>query len=74
MTNNSQRLKTYRNRMKAAGFSQMTIWVHPDLLAELQRIRTRDECYGRTLERLLLNEVRRRPGDHWWKRLKSTQK
>jgi len=49
--------------MKAAGFRRVAYWLHPDLAELLERERTASECNGRTLERLLLGEARRRPGE-----------
>ena len=60
-TTNAQRLKTYKVRMKQAGFKRLSIWVHPDLAAKLMTERRLCECTGRTLERLLLGEAKRRP-------------
>lgn len=60
-TTNADRLKTYKTRMKRAGFRRLSIWVHPDLAAKLTDERQTHECMGRTLERLLLGEPKKRP-------------
>jgi hypothetical protein len=60
-TTNAERLKTYKVRMKGAGFKRLSIWVHPDLAAHLAAERAQGECMGRTLERLALGEARKRP-------------
>jgi hypothetical protein len=66
-TTNGERLKAHKAKMRAAGFRRLSIWVHPDLVAELARRRGPGECGGRTLERLLLGEARQRPG--YWERV-----
>ncbi len=60
-TTNADRLKTYKTRMKQAGFKRLSIWVHPELAAKLEVERGLGECTGRTLERLLLGEAKKRP-------------
>lgn len=60
-TTNADRLKTYKARMKGAGFKRLSIWVHPDLVAHLNAEGKSSECTGRTIERLLLGEARKRP-------------
>lgn len=71
MTNNADRLKTYRQRMKAAGFVQLNFWLHPEALAALNQKRTPSDCYGRVLERLLLSEDMPRP---WQLEMKTRQR
>lgn len=63
-TKNGERLKAYKARMKAAGFRRLSCWLHPDLVAEIDRQKMPGECRGRTLERLLLGGARRRPS-YW---------
>lgn len=58
---NADRLRTYKAKMKNAGFKRLSIYVHPELTAFLERERKPHECGGRTLERLLLGEARKRP-------------
>lgn len=70
-TNNADRLKTYRQRMKAAGFVQLNLWLHPDALAALNKERTTSDCYGRLLERLLVGEPKPRP---WQLEMKARQR
>lgn len=60
-TTNAQRLKTYKTRMKQASFKRLSVWVHPDLASKLDAERRQGECTGRTLERLLLGEAKKRP-------------
>ncbi len=60
-TTNAERLKTYKLKMKDAGFKRLSVYVHPELAALLERERKSSECGGRTLERLLLGESRKRP-------------
>ena len=60
-TTNADRLKVYKVRMKQSGFKRLSIYVHPDLVEFLNRARKSNECGGRTLERLLLGEARKRP-------------
>lgn len=62
-TSNAGRIARYRERMRAAGFRRLSVWLHPELMALLERERTPSECYGRTLERLLLGQAGRRPGE-----------
>lgn len=61
MTTNNERVKRYKERMKAAGFRRLDAWVTPELFARLERERQSWECYGRVLERLLLGESVARP-------------
>ena len=60
-TTNAERLKTHKTRMKRSGFKRLSVWVHPDLAEKLTKERMQGECTGRTLERLLLGEAKRRP-------------
>jgi hypothetical protein len=60
-TTNAERLKKYKTKMAVGGFKRLSIWTHPDLIAFLGAKRKPYECYGRTLERLLLGEDRPRP-------------
>lgn len=60
-TTNAERLKVYKGRMKEAGFKRLSIWVHPDLAAHLDNERKPSECTGRTVERLVLGEAKKRP-------------
>lgn len=61
MTTNAERLKTYKAKMKEAGFKRLSVYVHPDLAAFLEAERKPHECGGRALERLLLGDARKRP-------------
>lgn len=60
-TTNAERLRTYKAKMKKAGFKRLSIYVHPDFAVFLERERKSNECGGRTLERLLLGQARKRP-------------
>jgi hypothetical protein len=60
-TTNAERLKRYKTRMKREGFKRLSIWVHPELAARLVAERGCGECTGRTLERLLLGQAKKRP-------------
>lgn len=60
-TTNADRLRVYKAKMKEAGFKRLSIYVHPELAAFLELERKPYECGGRTLERLLLGEARKRP-------------
>jgi hypothetical protein len=60
-TTNADRLKTYKKRMKQSGFKRLSVWVHPDLAAKLTAECGQGECTGRTLERLILGEAKKRP-------------
>lgn len=60
-TTNAERLRVYKAKMKEAGFKRLSVYVHPDLAAFLERERKSNECGGRALERLLLGEARKRP-------------
>lgn len=60
-TTNADRLKTYKTRMKRAGFKRLSVWVHPELAQKLTKEREQGECGGRTLERLVLGEAQPRP-------------
>ncbi|SOY48373.1 conserved hypothetical protein [Cupriavidus taiwanensis] len=61
---NAKRLEAYKAKMRAAGFKRLSVWVCPELAAMLAAERKPHECGGRTLERLLLGEARKRP-DYW---------
>lgn len=61
---NAERLAQYKGRMRAAGFKRLSVWVCPELAAMLVTERKLHECGGRTLERLLLGEARKRP-NYW---------
>jgi hypothetical protein len=61
---NSIRLAAHKNRLRSAGFLRLSCWLHPDLVAELERQRMPGECRGRTLERLILGVARSRPS-YW---------
>lgn len=63
---NAERLKKYKARMRAAGFSPLSVWVCPELVKMLAMERRPAECRGRVLERLLLGEARMRP-EFWAK-------
>lgn len=60
-TTNAERLQVYKAKMKRAGFKRLSVYVHPELAAFLEQERKSHECGGRTLERLLLGEARKRP-------------
>ena len=60
-----ENLKRHHARMRDAGFKRLAYWVHPDLLAEIRKLRKPAECGGRTLERLLLGTAKPRP--EFWK-------
>jgi hypothetical protein len=60
-TTNAQRLKVYKDRMQQSGFKRLSLYVHPDLAALLKAKARPGDCGGRTLERLLLGEARKRP-------------
>jgi hypothetical protein len=60
-TTNADRLKVYKSRMQQSGFKRLSLYVHPELAALLKAKRKQGECGGRTLERLLLGEARKRP-------------
>lgn len=61
---NAERLEQYKGKMRAAGFKRISVWVCPELAAMLEVERQPHECGGRTLERLLLGEAKKRP-DYW---------
>lgn len=61
---NGERLAKYKGKMRAAGFMRLSVWVCPELAMMLAAERKPHECGGRTLERLLLGEARKRP-DYW---------
>jgi G:T-mismatch repair DNA endonuclease (very short patch repair protein) len=58
---NAERLAQYKEKMRAAGFKRLSVWVCPELALMLTAERKQHECGGRTLERLLLGESRKRP-------------
>jgi len=60
-TTNAQRLKVYKTRMKQSGFKRLSVWVHPELASMLASSRKQGECTGRTLERLILGQAKKRP-------------
>ena len=60
-TTNADRLKAYKAKMKEAGFTRLSVYVHPDLVAYLDAERRPNECGGRVLERLLLGSAMKRP-------------
>jgi hypothetical protein len=60
-TTNAERLALYMRRMKKAGFRRISIWVSGELAEMLKKERNSWECGGRTLERLLLGEAKKRP-------------
>jgi hypothetical protein len=60
-TTNAERLRTYKLKMKEAGFKRLSVYVHPELATLLEQERKSSECGGRTLERLLLGKARKRP-------------
>jgi hypothetical protein len=62
-TTNAQRLRRYKQRMKGNGFRRLSIWVHQELLQVIHENRGSNECYGRTLERLILEKQKKRHGD-----------
>ncbi len=61
LTTSAERLALYKRRMKKAGFRRISVWVSGELAEKLARERGPGECGGRTLERLLLGEVAKRP-------------
>jgi hypothetical protein len=60
-TTNAERLRVYKAKMKQEGFKRLSVYVHPELAIYLKKKRKPQECQGRTLERLLLGEARKRP-------------
>jgi hypothetical protein len=60
-TTNAERLRIYKAKMKQAGFTRLSVYVHPELVSFLNRKREPSECGGRTLERLLLGAAKERP-------------
>jgi hypothetical protein len=60
-TTNAERLGLYKRRMKNAGFRRISIWVSGELAEMLAKECKTWECTGRTLERLLLGEAKKRP-------------
>jgi hypothetical protein len=57
----AERLALYKRRMKKAGFRRISVWVSGELAEKLEKDRGQGECGGRTLERLLLGKVAKRP-------------
>lgn len=57
----AERLALYKRRMKKAGFRRISVWVSGDLANKLAKERGPGECGGRTLERLLIGKVEKRP-------------
>lgn len=60
-TTNAKRLRICKAKMKQAGFTRLSVYVHPELAAFLNRERQPYECGGRALERLLLGAAKERP-------------
>jgi hypothetical protein len=60
-TTNAERLRIYKAKMKQAGFTRLSVYVHPELVAFLNCERGPSECGGRALERLLLGAAKKRP-------------
>lgn len=60
-TTNAERLRIYKAKMKQAGFTRLSVYVHPELVTFLNRERELYECGGRALERLLLGAAKKRP-------------
>jgi hypothetical protein len=60
-TTNSERLETYKRKMRAEGFKRLSLWVCPELGAMLTAERRPGDCGGRVLERLLLGAAKPRP-------------
>lgn len=58
---NAERLAEHKCKMQADGFKRFSAWIAPELAAMLVAERQPGECGGRTLERLLLGEVKPRP-------------
>ncbi len=61
---NAERLAKYRQKMTNAGFRRLSFYGCPKLVRLLHAERQPTECLGRTLERLLLDEVAKRPA-YW---------
>ena len=61
VTKSSERLALYKRRMNNAGFRRISVWISGDLAVKLTKERGQWECGGRTLERLLLGKVAKRP-------------
>lgn len=64
MSTNAERLKKYRTKMNANGFKRLSFYAAPELVELINRERKASECGGRTLERLLLGEAKKRP-EYW---------
>jgi len=64
VSKNAERLAKHKGKMREAGFKRLSVWVCPELAKMLAAERLPYECGGRTLERLLLGEARKRP-DYW---------
>lgn len=61
VSTNAERLRIYKTKMTEAGFKRLSVYIHPDFAAFLERERKPGECGGRALERLLLGAARKRP-------------
>ena len=61
VTTNADRLNGYKDKMKEAGFTRLSMYVHPDLVAHLNTERQSNEYGGKVLERLLLGNAKKRP-------------
>lgn len=61
LTTSAERLALYKQRMKKAGFRRISVWVSGELADKLGKERGPGECGGRTLERMLLGKVEKRP-------------
>lgn len=62
MSKLSERQTRHRAKFRAAGFHRVTVWLSGEALAALDAARQRDECRGRQIERLILGQAKRRPG------------
>jgi len=63
-TTNAERLKKYRKKMEAGGFKRLSFYASPELVELINKERSRSECGGRVLERLLLGQAAKRP-EYW---------
>lgn len=57
-TNNAERMRAYKTRQGQRGLQRLDVWVTPAVMELLWKRREPTECYGRTLERLLLGSRR----------------
>ena len=57
----ADRMRRYKVALEEQGFTRIAAWCSPQLIKHLNDAALPGECRGRTLERLLIGQIAKRP-------------